>query len=395
MRFPVIPLLLLPALVWIAPAPAGFEDTPKQLVDEVWQTVNTYFVDDKKDWLKVRETYLARDYATPEAAYTAIRQMLKGLNDPYTRFMEPKQYTNSRVSVAGEYGGVGITVMAPTNQEPKIVAVTPGSPAAKAGLQIEDIVQAVDGTPTREQASTQIRGQIGTQVTLTVRRAEQTFDVTLTREAITIATVRSSWRKAQGQTVGYLSLRDFNGNAPQQLRQAVQGLLDRGVDGFLLDLRDNPGGLVESSRLIASIFLDREIVVSTVNRKGIRRELRASGNRLTAKPLVLLVNEGSASASEILAGALQDHQRATLVGTKTFGKGLVQAVYELSDRSGLAVTIQHYKTPAGRDIHRQGLQPDYAVTTAPKTIDRATSRDPQYVRATAVLLKQVSTLGER
>lgn len=389
---------VLLVLLWGSPALAGFEDSPKQVVDEVWQMVNSNYVDAKKDWPQVRTTYLGRDYGTSEEAYTAIREMLKGLNDPYTRFMDPKQYNNSRVAVSGEYAGVGITVISdPLIKEPRIIAVTPETPAQRAGLLTQDFIQAINGVSTKafkqEETTSRIRGKVGTAVTLTIRRGSQIFDVEIMREVITIPAVRSSVKQVQGQSIGYISLREFTTNSPKQMRQAVRDLLAEKVTGFILDLRNNPGGLVGASRSIAGIFLeDDQRVVSTVNRKGIINVLKTEGTPLTEKPVVILVNGRSASASEILAAALRDNKRATLVGTKTFGKGLVQAVFELSDTSGLAVTIQHYKTPAGKDIHKKGIQPDYVVEIPAKLLktlqpeDVATPKDPQYQRAAQVLL---------
>ncbi|WP_287127543.1 S41 family peptidase [Candidatus Cyanaurora vandensis] len=388
----------------IAPSWANFENTPKHIVDEVWQVINRDYVDtgyNKRDWLETRREYLSKDYATKEEAYRAVRTMLKELNDPYTRFMDPKQYASMQVETSGELTGVGLSVdVDKKTKELLVVAPVPDTPAFKAGLQPQDIIQAIDGISTkgvgREDSVSRIRGKEGTPVVLTVRRAAKVFEVTLTRAVIPIRSVRASVKKEKGQNIGYISLSQFTGNAPREMRDAVNSLLGKKVDGFVLDLRFNPGGLLSASTDIASIFLNRELVVSTADRTGVVEELRASGTRLTDKPVVVLVNGGSASASEILAGSLQDNRRAVLVGTTTFGKGLVQSVHELSDRSGLAVTIAHYKTPSGKDIHKKGIKPDYTVTIPEKILktlkpeDIATPKDPQYKQATKVLLTRLT-----
>jgi len=388
----------------IAPSWANFESSPKQVVDEVWQIINRDYVDtsyNKHDWLETRREFLDKDYATKEQAYNAVRTMLKELNDPYTRFMDPKQYASMQVETSGELTGVGLSVdIDKKSKELLVVAPVPDTPAFKAGLQPQDIIQSIDGIPTkgvgREDSVARIRGKEGTQVTLTVRRNDKVFDLTLTRAVIPIRSVRASVKKEKGKNIGYIALSQFTGNAPKEMRDAVKNLSSKNVEGFVLDLRFNPGGLLSASTDIASIFLDRELVVTTANREGIIDELRANGTRLTQKPVVILVNQGSASASEILSGALQDNRRAVLVGTTTFGKGLVQSVHELSDKSGLAVTIAHYKTPAGKDIHKKGIKPDFFVEIPEKVLktlkaeDLATAKDPQYNQATSVLLKRIA-----
>jgi carboxyl-terminal processing protease len=399
--------LLLSCLV-IAPTWAKFEDSPKHTVDEVWQIVHRDFVDgkfNKHDWLQVRQSYLDKTYTKPEDAYKGVRAMLKELNDPYTRFMDPRQFNRMKEQTSGDYAGVGIQVIPdPKTKELLVVSPIPDTPAAKAGIMAKDIIETVDGFATKvlgyEDAIGKIKGKPGTSVTIVIRRETKKFPLTLERQVITVASVRTELKEEQGKKIGYIALREFTAKAPKEMRTAVSSFLDQNVDGFVLDLRNNPGGLLGASTEIASIFLDKKLVVSTVNRTGTVEELETNGNRLTDKPLVLLVNGGSASASEILSGAFQDYHRAALIGTTTFGKGLVQAVRELSDGSGMTVTIAHYKTPAGRDIHKKGITPDYPVEIPEKLLktltakDIATPKDPQYAEGIAVLLKQiVPTVG--
>ncbi len=388
----------------IAPSWATFEDSPKHLVDEVWQVINRDYVDtgyNQHDWLQTRREFLSKDYKTPEEAYTAIRAMLKELNDPYTRFMDPKQYASMQIDTSGELTGVGLSVDVDKDTK-ELVVVSPiaDTPAFKAGLKTQDIIESINGIKTkgvsREDSVARIRGKVGTQVILKVRRSKEVFEVTLIRALIPLRAVTSSLKQEQGKKIGYVRLSQFTANAGVEMRTAIKDLTNKKVDGFVLDLRSNPGGLLSASTDIASIFLKKEIVVTTADRTGVTEELRAQGNTLTTKPVAILVNGGSASASEILSGALQDHNRAFLVGTKTFGKGLVQSVHELSDNSGLAVTIAQYRTPLGRNIHKKGIKPDVVVELSDKVLetftpaDLATAKDPQYAQATKLLVRRIN-----
>ncbi|MGA7952636.1 MAG: S41 family peptidase [Gloeobacterales cyanobacterium] len=385
---------------------AAFEDNPKTIVDEAWQIVNAEYVDgtfNSNNWEKVREEYLGKEYKSKEEAYTAVRQMLSKLKDPYTRFMDPKAYASMQVDTSGELTGVGIQIdIDAKTKELLVIAPIEDTPAAKAGIQPKDVIQAIDGVATkgmsREEAVSKIRGKAGSSVKFTIRRGSEVFDVDLMRSRIELKAVKSDARpllsamgKQQTGQLGYIRLSQFTGTAAKEMRQAVQDLNKKNVDGFVLDLRSNPGGLLYASAEIAELFMEEGTIVTTQNREGEVERLSANHHSLTDKPLVILVNEGSASASEILSGALKDNKRAVLVGAKTFGKGLVQSVHSLSDGSGMAVTIAHYKTPSGADIHKKGIQPDFKVALPKKftAIEVATAADPQYVEAVQALTKVI------
>jgi len=386
---------------------AAFEDNPKAIVDEAWQIVNAEYVDgtfNNSNWEKVREEYLGKEYKSKEEAYTAVRQMLSKLKDPYTRFMDPKAYASMQVDTSGELTGVGIQIdIDPKTKELLVIAPIEDTPAAKAGIQPKDIVQAIDGVATkgmsRELAVSKIRGKAGSSVKFTIRRGSKVFDVDLMRSRIELKAVKSDTRPLlsavgtqQTGQLGYIRLTQFTGTAAKEMREAVQDLNKKNVDGFVLDLRSNPGGLLYASAEIAELFMGEGTIVTTQNREGEVERLSANHHSLTDKPLVILVNEGSASASEILSGALKDNKRAVLVGAKTFGKGLVQSVHSLADGSGMAVTIAHYKTPSGADIHKKGIQPDFKVALPKKfkPIEVATTADPQYVQAVQALTKVIT-----
>lgn len=384
---------------------AFFEESPKEVIDEVWQLIDNTYVDatfNQVDWDAVRTEYLEREYTSQEAAYDAVREMLELLEDPYTRFMDPDEFRNMQIDTSGELTGVGIQITQEEETD-EIVVVAPieDTPAFEAGLRSKDVILEIDGQSTEgmelNDAVSLIRGPVGSDVTLTVRREDKELDFTLTRARIEIHPVRYSVREAPEGPVGYIRLTQFSNNAAGEMKEAIEDLESQEVVGYILDLRSNPGGLLYSSIEIARMWIDEGGIVSTVNRQGIVDEEAANNRALTDKPLVVLVDGGSASASEILSGALQDNNRAELVGTQTFGKGLVQSVRSLPDGSGVAITIAKYLTPSGRDINQQGISPDIPVELTEDeqealSQDReriGTLEDPQYARAQELLLQTV------
>ncbi|HAZ48196.1 MAG TPA: peptidase S41 [Cyanobacteria bacterium UBA11369] len=393
--------------IHLSQSQAFFSDSPKELIDEVWQIVDRNYVDgtfNQVDWKAVRQEYLSRNYANKQDAYKAVREMLEKLNDPYTRFMDPEEFKNMQVETSGELTGVGIQ-LALDEETKKLVVIAPieGTPAAKAGVLAKDVITKIDGKSTEgmnvNDAVGLIRGQAGTEVTLTVKRggAEKVFK--LKRERIEIHPVRYSVKQdIPGQKTGYIRLNQFSANAAAEMRAAIQDLEKQGVTGYILDLRSNPGGLLYASVDIARMWIKDGGIVSTVNRQGVSDREKANNRQLTDKPLVVLVDGGSASASEILSGALQDNKRAVLVGTKTFGKGLVQSVRGLGDGSGLAVTIAKYFTPSGRDINHAGIAPDVVIELSDaqrQELSRnrdeiGTAKDPQYAKGIEVLQQQIA-----
>lgn len=387
------------------PSVAAFKSSPKELVDEVWQIINRDYVDgnfNKVDWQQTRRRYLSRDYASKAEAYRSVKEMLKTLDDPYTRFMDPEQFKSMQIDTSGELTGVGIQLgMDEATKKLTVIAPIEGSPAAQAGILAKDIITTIAGKSTEgmdiNQAVALIRGPEGTKVKLGVLRGGRAFDVELQRAKIEVHPVKAEVRDSSIGKVGYIRLIQFNGNAANDMRKAIQVQIDQNVKGFILDLRSNPGGLLYSSAEIARMWMDNATIVSTIDRKGESERLTANRQALTDKPLVVLVDGGSASASEILSGALQDNKRAVLVGSKTFGKGLVQSVHSLGDGSGLAVTIAKYYTPKGTDINHAGIKPDVSVDLTDADRERlvknrdliGTIADPQYAKALEVLTTRV------
>ena len=386
---------------------AFFQESPKELVDEVWQVINRRYVDatfNGQDWREIRNEYLEKDYGDKQEAYEAIREMLKQLNDPYTRFMDPEEFKTMQIDTSGELTGVGIQI---TKEEEtgNIIVIAPieDTPASKAGIISKDIIRKIDGKSTEgmelNDVVSLIRGKPGTEVKLIIERQEKMLEFDITRATIEIHPVKASINN--NPNVGkfsYIRLTQFSNNAAAEMRDAVKEGEKGDVKGYIIDLRSNPGGLLYSSVEIARMFIEKGKIVSTVDRGGEVDAHSANGRTLTKKPVVVLVDGGSASASEILSGALQDYDRATIVGTQTFGKGLVQSVRGLGDGSGLAVTIAKYLTPKGRDINKEGITPDiiYEMSEQERDVlieDRekiGTLEDAQYRKALEILSQQMA-----
>ncbi len=381
---------------------ATLKNSPKAVIDEAWQIVNREYVDpsfNKVDWQTIRQELLSQDYTSREDAYEALRDALEQLNDRYTRFMDPKQYERLTNQTAGELSGVGMQLT--LDEETQVITVVSpikNSPAIEAGIQAGDQILEIDGVSTQgmtvEKAAEKIRGNVGTNVKLRINRPEDDeFDVTLTRARIELETVYYRLNEEGDQKVGYIQLREFNSHASEQMEEAIEELTEQEADAFVLDLRGNPGGLLRSSIEIARMWMDDGTIVSTVDRDGDTQEIHANRSALTDLPVVVLVDENSASASEILAGAMKDNERGVIMGDQTFGKALVQSVFSLSDGSGLAVTIAHYYTPAGTDISKKGVTPDIKLVlteTQKKQLASdpqlvGTQKDPCYARAISIL----------
>lgn len=324
----------------------------------------------------------------------AVSGMVDALDDPHTIFVDAKHAAIGRSDLSGSFEGIGATV---EMREGRLTIVAPisGSPADKAGLLPGDIVLQVDDTIIQNMDVTQavslIRGPKGTTVTLKVQRAKQTpFVVRIVRDTIRTPFVQS--RMIEGTKVGYVRLSEFGATAPEELRSALQQLMAQRPSSLILDLRRNPGGFLPVAIDVASQFLNPgEVVLIEKGKDGnvIDRKKTTGGGLATNIPMVLLVDEGSASASEIIAAALKDYKRATLIGVKTFGKGSVQLVHTLTDKSELRVTTEHFFSPKDREIDEVGVTPDIEIKISEDDI--AKRRDPQLDAAIEFLKKQTGT----
>ncbi len=380
-------------------------DNPKEIIDQVWQIIYRDFLDYSgkfkvRDWIDLRREILNSKYMESEDAYIAIKEMLKELDDPYTRFLDPKEFNEMRIDTTGELMGVGIQISLDevTNE---IIVVSPieGTPAFYAGIKPNDIIVSIDSKPIKglsiDSTVKLIRGKKGTKVDLGILRDGKFLKLSLIRDRIEINVVESRINiTVEGAKIAYLRLKQFNKRSPKEMSLSIKKLEKQEPFGYVLDLRSNPGGLLEASIDIARQWINKGIIVSTKTKDGITDIRKAKSRALTNRPVVVLIDEGSASASEILSGAIRDNNRGLLVGNKTFGKGLVQSVRSLSDGSGLTVTVAQYLTPSGKDINKNGIEPDIRVDLLIDdkvkftNSDLGTQKDSQYVVAENILLKK-------
>jgi len=382
----------------------------QRLVTEVWRLVDRAYVDDTfnhQNWWLVRQKALKQPLNNKDQAYSVIQDMLASLDDPFTRLLKPDQYRSLQTNTSGELTGVGLQIALDADTgELKVIAPIAGSPADQAGIRPADTILKIDGIPTvglsLDEAAERMRGPVGSRVKLTIRRDSQELaDLDVVRDRIELNPVYADLRLQSGQQseniqrkIGYIRLSQFNANASTEVAHAIQRLEKQGAEAYVLDLRSNPGGLLQSGIEIARLWLDEGTIVYTVNRQGIEGSFEATGPALTHDPLVVLVNQGTASASEILAGALKDNGRATIVGERTFGKGLIQSLFDLSDGSGLAVTVAKYETPGHTDINKQGIKPDITVPLDPIAMTQlGTQSDRQYEAAVELLTHHTIVAG--
>jgi carboxyl-terminal processing protease len=330
-----------------------------------------------------------------ELTQAAIRGMLNALGDPYTTYLSPAEITSLEESLkGGDFGGIGVYMVQDPRSKRVLVEPIEGTPAYRAGIKLGDEIQAVEGKHVSgialDDVERLIRGPVGTTVHLLVRSHKQgggplaygpSRTVALTREQIYVPSVHAKMEDG----FEYVRLSDFGQTSYEEVRKAMLDGKSHGAHGYILDLRNNGGGLLDAAVQISSLFIPDGPIVSTIDRAGNREIKTATHDVIGTAPLVLLVNKYTASASEITAGAIQDDHAGTLIGTKTFGKGVVQSIYNLSDGGALKITTARYVTPKGRDIHHRGIQPDITVnqTVDPSIMD--TPRDAQLAAAKAQL----------
>lgn len=350
-----------------------------------------------QDWQRIRSEVPQGSVRTKREAYTAIRAMLAKLDAPATRLLEPAQYAEFERELFGKTTlGIGLLELLSIDidehtRELTVVTPVPGSPAAAAGLMPRDVIEAIDGRPTKglwlEEAMARLRGEPGTKVTLTVRRQDQRREVMLVREQLSERTrrVRGHVDRVQGLAVAYIALEDFGPDTDTETRKAVKAAVDAHADGLVLDLRNNPGGSVDMCLEVAGLFLGEEPLASVRGRPGRAMTLVASNPQLYKGPMAVLVNEGTASAAELLAAALQDHRRATLVGARTFGKGLVHIPFPLSDGSVLLVSVGRLVTLEDRDILDRAVEVGEQVAWTGPRESAGGPGDAPYLRAVELL----------
>ncbi len=344
----------------------------QQLVVDSWRLVNQGFWNpeqlDAVRWKRQRQKAMERSIESSNDAYAAIESMLSQLGDPYTRLLRPEDYTALKNSTNGSLSGVGLQ-LGPDESSNGVVVISAleGSPAGEAEITSGTQLLSVDGRDVvdmgLEGTVAALRGDVGSQVVLTLDNGSgETNELTLERRSVDLRPVRTRRLRSGSHTLGYLRITQFSEGVPEQVKEALTELKNKEIEGLVLDLRNNSGGLVSAGLAVADDFISGGAIVETRNREGINDTIQASLQTVYDGPMVTLVNGGTASASEILAGALQDNDRATLLGGQTFGKGLIQTLTNLSDGSGLAVTVAGYVTPSGRDIQGEGIAPDRGLS---------------------------------
>lgn len=357
------------------------EDKPKDLYSTVelfsyaLTTIESEYVDEK----------------TPkDLIYGSLKGMLSSL-DPHSQFLEPTDYKDLKTETSGKFGGLGIEI---TIKDSLLTIISPieDTPAWKAGLKAGDRIVKIGKDLTRDMtlddAVKKLRGEPGTKVTITILRETEGLlkDFTITREIIHVVDIKEA--HLINKHIGYVRVTEFREDTPDEFKKALEQLKKDGADSLILDLRNNPGGLLTSSIKIADLFLPAgQTIVSTRGRQANQESVAVSNNKngpFLQWPIAVLINEGSASASEIVAGALKDNKRAVVVGTKSFGKGSVQSVIPLPDGSGLRLTTAKYYTPSGKSIHGEGIEPDVEVklnppVKSPEEKDKADKKDVEEI----------------
>ncbi len=355
-------LLALLCTASYQPAQGGYKLHPRDVYHKAWQLVRDTYYDPSfngQNWLSWEHKFDG-DIRTVSDAHKDIKVMLESLKDPYTRFLDPQSFKDESDAINAKIVGIGINLVQ-KNGKLVVTKTIDNSPAQNAGMQQKDEIISIDGYNTigftPEQAAERIRGKAGSAVQIAVRRGDQEKSFDITRAEIVIHAVSY---KVMEQNIGYIQLSTFISNDAAREFKAALEKLSR-TDGLIIDLRDNPGGLLSNSLEIADMLLDGGVIVSTAGRNG-RSVDTASGNPVTHQPIAVLVDDESASASEILAGALKDNNRATIIGTHTYGKGLVQEINHLPGGAAIHITVSKYLTPSGADINKVGVQPDIVVS---------------------------------
>lgn len=341
----------------------GHRSQPQEIYQRAWQLVRDNYFDsgfNGQNWSAWEHKFDGQIHNTADA-HKAIKSMLESLNDPYTRFLDPRAFQDENDAIDAKIVGIGINLQQSKDQNHLIVTRTiEGSPADQAGINSGDEIVSIDGSSaiglTPEQAAEKIRGKAGTDVFISTRHDNIVKNLCITRAEISIHAVAA---KVIKPNIGYIQLSTFISNdAAKEFRAALQKTAS--TDALIVDLRDNPGGLLSNALEIADMLLETGPIVSTIGRHGKHVDM-ASGEPLTHEPIAVLVDEDSASASEILAGALKDNGRAVIVGTRTYGKGLVQEINRLPGGAAIHITVSRYLTPSGADINKIGVAPDIQV----------------------------------
>jgi len=368
---------VMPAMLARPVAGRGFDSSSKEKMNLIYNLIDTHFVD---------------HFYIEDLERGMFMGLMYGLGDVYSSYMCAEEYEQFEERTRGIYAGIGAVVTGSDDGRVKVISPFDGSPAAEAGIMAQDVIMAVDGVDTLnigvDLVVAMMRGLPGTTVEITIFREseDRTFNVTITRDFITIQTI--SYRMLE-DGVGYIRLSGFEQVTYEQFKEALESLKAQGATGFILDVRNNPGGLLDIVANIANLLVPEGNIVYTEDRYGNQSYLRSDGEYLDL-PIVVLVNGNSASASEVLAGAIMDYGVGVIVGEQTFGKGLVQRVFPLPDGSAVKLTVARYFTPNGTSIHGYGITPHHVVTMEPEYTARIAALE---LEEDAQLQKALEVMG--
>lgn len=344
----------------------------------------------------VKSEYIEKDLDINKIVQGAIKGMLKALDDPYTRYMDPQALKREQEDMfLGYFGGLGVIISVKDDQ---IIIISPieDTPAYKAGIKAGDKIMEIDGKSTEgmglDDAVNILRGEKGTEVTIGIKRenVEEILKFNIIRDIIEVKAVKEK-RMGKENNIGYIRITTFNVNTKPELEEVLGGFnKDSNIQGIILDLRNNPGGLLDSAIEVASEFIKEGPIVHIKDREGVKVTIQSKGNQYPEWPLIVLVNVGSASASEIVSGAIQDSKRGKLLGEKTFGKGVVQQVFNLNDGSGVVITTSEYFTPNERSINHIGIEPEILIEAAEDS-----EEDIQLNKAMELLVDEIKNKSQK
>lgn len=360
----------------------------QKLFDNVWDTVRENYYDatmNHQIWSRWKEHYRGK-IKTDEDVKVAVQTMLESLDDPYSRYMSKAEYADQNTSITSKITGIGVNI-ATNSGKIQIISVVEGTPAQFANLQSGDIITSINGKDVQglplSDVANMVRGPENSFVELTILRGKDKFTKKVIRKEIKIKTVRSSLDK----NIGYIQIMTFIGSTtPNEFLEALEKT--KKADGLILDLRGNTGGLLPNAIFIANLFIPEGNIVSIVGRNGYKYDIYAQNTEFNVdKPMIVLVDEASASASEILSGALKDYKKAKLLGTRTYGKGMVQKIIPLPNETGLNLTIAKYLTPNGTDINKKGIAPDIEVNFTMEDVKK--QNDVQLTTAKSILNEMI------
>ncbi len=364
--------------------------SPQRLFDHTWQTVKNEYYDpnfNKQNWSRWKTHYRGK-IKTSDDAKVAIETMLASLDDPYSRFLTKDEFAEQNISITSKISGIGVNIVNDAGKI-KIISVMENTPAQFADLKVNDIIISIDDKKVSglslAEVSNLVKGPINTFVSIDVLRSKELVKKKIIRKEITIKTVKSSVDK----NIGYIQIASFISNStPNEFLEALENT-DK-TEGLIIDLRGNTGGLLPNAVFISNLFIQKGKIVSIVGRNGYHYDIMAQDTNVNIdKPVILLVDGASASASEIFSGAMKDYHKAKLLGTKTYGKGMVQKIISMPNETGINLTIAKYLTPKGKDINKHGINPD--INLPLKKADILQKKDTQLETAKDLMEKMISS----